>query len=62
MASEDTKILEFNQYQKSCKASFGIYADPEYLIEKTESFSRFKWLWFSGNEVLLNFSQWSIYS
>ena len=27
MASEDTKILEFNQYQKSDKAPFIIYAD-----------------------------------
>ena len=51
MPSADTKILEFNQYQKSCKASFGIYADLECLIEKTEIFSKFKWLWFSGNEV-----------
>ena len=51
MASEDTKLLEFNQYQKSCKASFGIYEDLECLIEKTEIFSKFKWLWFSGNKV-----------
>ena len=27
MPSEDTKILEFNQYQKSDKAPFIIYAD-----------------------------------
>ena len=27
MPSEDTKILEFNQYQKSDKAPFVIYAD-----------------------------------
>ena len=27
MPSEDTKILEFHQYQKSNKASFVIYAD-----------------------------------
>ena len=32
--SEDTKTLEFNQYQKSDKASFIIYADLEYLIHK----------------------------
>ena len=31
MPSEDTKILEFNQYQKSNKARF---ADIECLIEK----------------------------
>ena len=34
MASEDTKILEFNQYQKSDKAPFIIYADLECIIEK----------------------------
>ena len=34
--SEDTKILEFNQYQKSDKAPFITYADLEYLIEKTD--------------------------
>ena len=32
--SEDTKTLEFNQYQKSDKASFIIYADFEYLMQK----------------------------
>ena len=32
--SEDTKILELNQYQKSDKAPFIIYADLECLIEK----------------------------
>ena len=34
MPSKDTKILESNQYQKSDKAPFIIYADLEYLIEK----------------------------
>ena len=34
MSSEDTKILEFNQYQKSGKVPFIIYADLEYIIEK----------------------------
>ena len=34
--SEETKISEFNQYQKSDKAPFIIYADLEYLIEKTD--------------------------
>ena len=29
MSSEDTKILEFNQYRKSDKAPFVIYADLE---------------------------------
>ena len=36
MPSEDTKKLEFNQYQKSDKASFVVYADLERLIEKME--------------------------
>ena len=36
MPSEDTKIFEFNQYQKSDKALFIIYADLECLIEKTD--------------------------
>ena len=34
--SEDTKILEFNQYQKSDKAPFIIYADFECIIEKID--------------------------
>ena len=34
MPSEDTMILEFNQYQKSDEAPFIIYADLECLIEK----------------------------
>ena len=38
MPSEDTKILEFNQYQKSDKAPFIIYAGLECLIEKTDGF------------------------
>ena len=33
--SEDTKILEFNQYQKSYKAPFIIYADLELMDVKT---------------------------
>ena len=36
MLSEDTKILEFNQYQKSDKAPFIIYANLECLIEKID--------------------------
>ena len=31
MPSEDIKILEFNQYQKSDKALFIIYADLEHF-------------------------------
>ena len=34
MPSEDTKILESNQYKKSDKARFIIYADVECIIEK----------------------------
>ena len=33
MLFEETKILEFNQYQKSDKAPFVVYRDLEYLIE-----------------------------
>ena len=36
MPSEDTKILQFNQYQKSDKAPFIIYADVECIIEKID--------------------------
>ena len=34
MPTEDTKILEFNQYQKSDKAPFIIYTDFECIIER----------------------------
>ena len=36
MPSEDTKILEFSQYQKSDKAPFIVYADLECIIEKID--------------------------
>ena len=36
MPSADTKILQFNQYKKSDKASFLIYADIECIIEKID--------------------------
>ena len=36
MPSEDTKILEFNQNQKSDKASFILYADLGHILEKTD--------------------------
>ena len=36
--SEDTKVLEFNQYQKCDKALFIIYADLECIIEKTDGY------------------------
>ena len=35
-SSEDSKVLEFNQYQKPDNTSFVIYADLECLIEKTD--------------------------
>ena len=38
MPSEDTKILECNQYQKSDEASFIIYADLECILEKIDGF------------------------
>ena len=36
MLSKDTKILEFNQCQKSNKATFITYADLEGFVEKTD--------------------------
>ena len=38
MASEDTKILEFNQFEKSGQAQFVIYANLECLIEKIDGY------------------------
>ena len=38
MPSEDTKVLEFNQYRKSDKASFIIYADLECIIENIDGY------------------------
>ena len=36
MPSEETEILEFNQYQKSNKSLFAFYADHECIIEKID--------------------------
>ena len=36
MSSEDTKIFEFNQYQKSDKIPFIIYGDLEFIKEKID--------------------------
>ena len=36
MPFEDTKMLKFNQYQKSDEAPFIIYADLECKIEKLD--------------------------
>ena len=38
MPSEDNKILEFNQYQKSDKAPFLIHADLECITEKIDEY------------------------
>ena len=38
MSSKETKRLEFNQYRKSDKAAFIIYADLTYLIENIDGF------------------------
>ena len=38
MSSKETKRLEFNQYRKSDKAPFIIYADLTYLIENIDGF------------------------
>ena len=37
MLSEDSKILNFNQQQKSDKATFIIYKDVESIIEKIDA-------------------------
>ena len=36
MPSEDTKVLNFNNYQKSDKVPFNIYADLECIIENID--------------------------
>ena len=36
MPSEDTKILECNQYQRSNETPFIIYADLECILEKID--------------------------
>ena len=38
MHSEDAKILEFNQYQKSDKTSFISHADLQCIIEKIDGY------------------------
>ena len=41
MSFKDAKILEFNQYQKSDKATFIIYADFDCLIEKIDECKKY---------------------
>ena len=48
MHSEDTEILQFNQYQKSGKTPFVIYADLEYLIEKIDGHKNNLENWFTA--------------
>ena len=36
LSSEDTKILEFNQYPKSDKSTFIVWTDLEFLIERID--------------------------
>ena len=43
MPSENTKKLEFNQYQKSDKAPFIIYADFECIIENIDACKKKSW-------------------
>ena len=38
MPSKDTKILKFNQYKKSDKTPFIIYADIKCIIEKIDGY------------------------
>ena len=39
ISSENYKILEFNQYMKSDKVAYIIYADMKYLIKKIDGFA-----------------------
>ena len=41
MSFKDAKILEFNQYQKSDKATFIIYPDFDCLIEKIDECKKY---------------------
>ena len=36
VSPEDTKMIEFNQFQKSDRASFIIYTDLEWIIKKID--------------------------
>ena len=64
MPSVDTKTLEFNQYRKSDKTTFIIYADLKSLIEKTdgcknnpEKLSTTK----VSEHILSGFSMWTLH-
>ena len=43
IVSEDTGILEFNQYQKSDKAPFSIYTDLAYIIKMIDGCKKLSW-------------------
>ena len=47
MPCKDTKISEFNQYQKSDKVPFVIYANLECLIEETDGCKNNSENWFT---------------
>ena len=62
MPSEDTKMLKFNQYQKSDKTLYIVYANLESLIKKVEgckdnpvkSFTPVKFAIFVKSSLLFN--------
>ena len=43
MPSEDTKILEFNQYRKSDKTPSIIYVHLEFLLKRTDEYKNIFW-------------------
>ena len=64
MLSENTKILEFNEYRKSEKASFIIYADLEYVIEKLDVYKNNpekSWATKIGEHILSGFQYLQYY-
>ena len=65
MPSEDTEILEYNQYQKPDKAPFVICADLECLIEKIDGCKNNPENTFTtniGEHILSGFSMFTISS
>ena len=61
MPSEDTKVLKFNQYHKSDKALFIIYADLECIIKITciykDSMKKFCEFFREHTVNIINFKQ-----
>ena len=60
--SKDTKILEFNQYQKSDKAPFIIYADLECSLEKFDEYQNNPEILFTTKVGEHNTSSFLIYT